>query len=152
MARNISDADSPTTKVPSRPISAEDLFTIVTNRLREQPCVSFALICEGWLDYSPELDVAVRLLTIAARGRSVDHGRLIWEHHNKVMTPESIAAGHQAVTDCREILKHSGVPFEFLAHVDGQTDITVSRGSVGDHSKLSHLAEAVADEVRWLTV
>lgn len=152
MSRNSSDADSSTTKAASRPTSAEDLFTIVTDRLREQPCVSFALICEGWFDYSPELDVAVRLLSIAARGRSVDHGRLIWEHHNRVMTPESIVAGQQTVTNCRELLKRSGVPFEFLAHVDGQTDITVSFSSVEDRSELSQLAEAVADEVRCLSL
>ena len=152
MSRNSSDAPPSTTKAPSRPTSAEDLFTNVTDRLREQPCVSFALICEGWFDYSPELDVAARLLSIAARGRSVDYGRLIWEHQNKVMTPESIAAGQQTVTDCRELLKRSGVPFEFLAHVDGQTDITVCFSSVKDHSELSQLAEAVADEVRCLTL
>ena len=124
----------------------------MTDRLREQSCISFALICEEWFDYSPELDVAVRLLSVAARGRSVDHGRLIWEHHNQVMTPESIAAGTQTLMDCWELLTCSGVPFEFLAHVDGHTDITVSFSSVEDHSELSQLAEAVADEVRCLTL
>lgn len=136
----------------TRSRTGEEVFTQVTDRLRADSCVSFVLICEGWFDYSPELDVAVRLLSIAARGRSVDHGRLIGEHHNRVMTPESIVAGQQTVTNCRELLKRSGVPFEFLAHVDGQTDITVSFSSVEDRSELSQLAEAVADEVRCLTL
>ena len=150
MSRNSSDAPSSTTKAPSRPTSAEDLFTNVTDRLREQPCVSFALICEGWFDYSPELDVGIRLMSIATRNRPVDHGRLIWGLHESFVTPVTIASGKRAVSECIGLLKSSGMPFGFLAHVEGESEIETQFTPGDDSSQLRQIAESLADEVRCL--
>lgn len=125
----------------------EEVYTLVTSRLRDEPCVSFALSCHGWFDCSPELDVAVRLLSIAARNRPVDHNRLIWGLQDRFVTPTIIASGKQAVRECLGLLKSSGLPFEFLAHVEGESEIVSGYRLDGDNSRWSQIADALADEV-----
>lgn len=125
----------------------EDVFTEVTDRLRDEPCVSFAFICEGWCDYSPELDVAVRLLSIAVRNRSVDHCRLIWGLNESLVTPETIASGKRAISECIGLLKDSGIPFEFLAHVEGESKIVSEYSPNSECTCWSRIADALADEV-----
>lgn len=127
-----------------------DLFADLTNRLRDEPCVSFALICEGWFDFSPEFDIAVRLLSIAARDRPVDHGRLIWGLQENLITPASMESGKQAVRECISRLNHSGVSFEFLAHVEGQLEIAVHFSPDEGSCSLRQLADALADEIGGL--
>ena len=60
-------------------IVAEDDFWMVANCLRQHACVVFALSCVYSVDWSPEVDIAVRLLSIARYGHPVDQGELIWE-------------------------------------------------------------------------
>lgn len=126
------------------------VFVKVTNRLRDEPCVSFVLACDGCFDCSPELDVGIRLLSIAARNRPVDHGHLIWGLQESFVTPVTIASGKRAVSECIELLKCSGLPFEFLAHVEGEAEIVIQFTPDEDSSQLLQIAEGLADDVRCL--
>lgn len=125
-------------------------FDEVTNRLRDEPCVSFVLACDGCFDCCPELDVGIRLLSIAARNRPVDHGRLIWGLQESFVTPVTIASGKRAVSECIELLQCSGLPFEFLAHVEGESDIEIQCAPNEDNSQLLQIAEGLANDVRCL--
>lgn len=126
------------------------VFDEVTNRLRDEPCVSFVLACDGCFDCCPELDVGVRLLSIAARNRPVDHGRLIWGQQEHFVTPATIASGKRAVNECIGLLHRSGLPFEFLAHVEGESEIEIQCAPNEDNSQLLQIAEGLADDVRCL--
>lgn len=131
----------------TRSCFGEDVYSQVTHRLRDEPCVSFAISCQGWFDYSPELDVAVRLLSIAARNRPVDNDRLIWGLQRVFVTPATIASATRAISECIGLLKHSGIPFEFLAHIEGESQIISEYSPNGGSSRWSRIAEALADEV-----
>lgn len=126
------------------------VFDEVTNRLRDEPCISFVLACDGCFDYCPELDVGIRLLSIAARNRPVDHGRLIWGLQEHFVTPSTIASGKDAVRECVGLLQRSGLPFEFLAHVEGESRIEIQFSPDEDSSQLLQIAEELADDVRCL--
>ncbi len=126
-------------------------FAEISNHLRSEPCVSFILVCDAWVDFSPELDVAVRLLSIAARNRPVDDGHLIWGLQDEWVTPASMESGRQAVIDSLARLRQSGLPFEFLAHVEGQLEIEIHFGPDEAGIPLRQIAEALADEVRTLS-
>lgn len=79
---------------------AESVFSEVTNRLRNEPCVAFALTCDGFVDWSPEVDIAVRMLSIARYGRPVDHGHLIRGLEPHWVTSAAIESGLKAVAAC----------------------------------------------------
>ena len=134
----------------TRSLVGEDVFTQLIDRLREEPCVSFVLSCQRWFDYSPELDVAVRLLSIAARNRPVDHDRLIWGLQEGFVTPATIASGKRAISECIALLKSSGMPFEFLAHVEGESEIVSEYSTDGEGPRWPWIANALADEVSEL--
>lgn len=127
--------------------TAEIVFSEVTNRLRREPCVAFAFACDDLVDWSPETDIAVRMLSIVTYGRPVDHGRLIWGLERTDVTAAAVDLGLKAVTECMSILKEFHQPFEFLAHVEGQTSITVSYRGHDENAPLSRLADALANEV-----
>lgn len=57
---------------------ARNNFLEVTSQIRREACVALALSCGPSVDWSPEVDIAVRLLSIARYRRPVDHGHLIW--------------------------------------------------------------------------
>lgn len=126
-------------------------FAEISNHLRSEPCVSFVLVCAEWVDFSPELDVAVRLLSIAARNRPVDDGHLIWGLQDEWVTPASMESGKQAIIDSLSRLRQSGLPFEFLAHVEGQLEIEIHFSLEEAGFPLRKIAEALADEVRTLS-
>jgi hypothetical protein len=126
------------------------VFDEVTNRLRDEPCVSFVLACDGCFDCCPELDVGIRLLSIAARNRLVDHGRLIWGLQEHFVTPSTIASGKDAIRECVGLLQRSGLPFEFLAHVEGESKIEIQFSSDEDSWQLLQIAEGLAEDVRCL--
>lgn len=127
--------------------AAESVFSEVTSRLRSEPCVAFALVCGDSVDWSPETDIAVRMLSIAAYGRLVDHGHLIWGLKPSHVTAAAVESGLEAVTECVSMLKELHQPFEFLAHVEGQTSIKVNYRCDDENSPLSQLADALANEV-----
>lgn len=130
--------------------NTEIVFSRVTNRLRSEPCVAFAFACDVFQDWSPETDVAVRMLSIATRGRSIDHGQLISELERTLITPATIESGLRAVDECVEMLKSLHQPFEFLAHVEGQTSLQVHCYCDDGNLPLSQLADALANEARSL--
>jgi hypothetical protein len=102
---------------------AEIVFSEVTSRLRREPCVAFAFACDDLVDWSPETDVAVRMLSIVKHGSSIDHGHLIWDLERTHVTQAAVESGLRAVAACVSRLKELRQPFEFLAHVEGQTSI-----------------------------
>lgn len=58
-------------------VAQKGLLISAFDRLWGEPCVSFALACGELVDFSPTVDIAVRLLSIATLGGSVDDGRKI---------------------------------------------------------------------------
>ncbi len=66
------------------------------------------------------------------------------------MTPATIASGKRAVNECIGLLQRSGLPFEFLAHVEGESRIEIQFSPDEDRSQLSQIAEGLADGVRCL--
>jgi hypothetical protein len=125
------------------------VFDEVTDRLRSEPCVCFVLNCGAFADYSPELDVAVRLASIAARDGFVDDGHFIWGLEPHEITTKTIESGRQAIADCVELLNESRIAFEFLAHVEGQATIDAHCGP-GSCLQLQQLLHFLGDEIRDL--
>ena len=126
--------------------AAEDVFTLVTDRLQSEPSVAFALSCGDEVAWSPELDIAVRMLSIARYGRPIDDGQLIWGLSERGSTHASVESGRRAVKECLAALNTSRQPFELLAHVHGDESLFCSQTS--GQSPLEQLADALADEVR----
>ena len=96
--------------------------------------------------------MAVRLVSIARFGRTVENGPLIFGIDPRQVTPQSIKSGLPAVKNRVSLLKRSRQLFEFLAHVEGQHSIEVHFGPGDEDSRLQQLADALADEVRCLAV
>lgn len=126
---------------------AESVFQQVTDRLRSEPCVAFALVCGHSADWSPEVDIAVRLLSIARHGRPVDQGHLIWGLAPHQVRQPAVESGRKAVAACVSLLRDSGQPFEFLAHVEGNFSIEIHCEYRDAGSRFQQLADAIADEV-----
>lgn len=66
------------------------------------------------------------------------------------MTPDTIASGKDAVRECFGLLQRSGLPFAFLAHVEGETEIVIQCAPEVDSSPLRQIAENLADDLRFL--
>ena len=66
------------------------------------------------------------------------------------MTPSTMASGKDAVRECVGLLQRSGLPFELLAHVEGESRIEIQFSPDEDSSQLLQIAEGLAEDVRCL--
>lgn len=115
--------------------------------LRSHPCVSFAMSCDGRVHWSPELDVAVRLiLSVIDGGPPSD--QMIVDLNPRWIAPDRIEAGKRALADCISLLKRSGIPFTLLGHVHGQAKVEYQFIQDGKEFPISTIADAVAAEVK----
>ncbi|MDB5348547.1 MAG: hypothetical protein JWP89_6924 [Schlesneria sp.] len=69
---------------------AEQTYTRIISCLGDHPCVSFALSCCGFVHWSPELDVAVKLMQVVNYGDPTSADRLICDLHPSWITPERV--------------------------------------------------------------
>ncbi len=128
--------------------SAQEAIALnVYDRLLDEPCVSFVVSCGGCVEFAPATDIAVRLLSIATRGGTVDDGRLVRVFHESWITPAFIESGKRAIVDCVDWLHQCGQPFELLAHLEGQTNIEVHVRRDTNEPRFRQLAHCLAQEV-----
>lgn len=131
-----------------RRAEAEQTYTHVILCLRDHPCVSFALSYCGRVHWSPELDVAVRLMLLVTDGGLVPSDQMVVDVNPRWITPDRIEAGKRALADCISLLRSSGIPFTLLGHVHGQTKVEYQFMQNDQEFPLTTIADAVAAEVK----
>lgn len=129
---------------------AEQTYRDVISRLRNHPCVSIALSCCGLVYWSPDVDVAVKLMLLVTDGGRIPEELLIADVNPNWITPQRLEAGESALQDCISQLKDSGHPFTLLGHVHGQRKVEYHFVPDSQRFALSTIADAAGEEVRCL--
>lgn len=133
----------------AREIAREKARSIVWNldRVRHSG-LSYILMYESCPEWSPTLDIAVRLLETAACGAAIDNGQLNWTRGLSDLTTEQIQAGRCAAQQCAETLRMTGDRFVFAYHIPGETSVQFHFGGQSWSSAIAELADAIACDVQ----
>lgn len=129
-------------------VVAEQTYRDVISLLRDQPCVSIALSCCGLVFWSPDVDVAVRLMLLITDGGRIPEELSIPDATRNWATPQQIESGRRALQHCIAVLNGSGHPFTLLGHVYGQETIEYHFVPDGQRSAFATIADAAAEEVK----
>jgi hypothetical protein len=130
--------------------AADQAFQLV-GQLDCQPALAYVVDFDSSCDYSPTLDIAVRLLASACQCFPVHDGRTIWSLLPGRPTQDEIAAAAQIVRDCIAALRASGEPFALLTHVHGQTEVQFHFGGQTWEQAMESLKHTLSEEVLCFT-
>lgn len=106
----------------------DDQALQLVGQLDRQPALAYVVDYDSSCNYSPTLDVAVRLLASACQCLPVHDGRMIWSLPLGHPTADEVVAAAQIVRDCVAALRAGGEPFALLSHVHGQTEVQIHFG------------------------
>ena len=111
----------------------------------ECPAVAHVFDCDCYFNYSPELDILVRLVSAEQDGDTFDEGRVLRALPRDGFSADSIAAARELVEKCVSALCDSGESYAIITHVHGDATpdfrfggqtweeaITILKHSVGD--------------------